>query len=127
MVRENRIKKITFGVNDLTTTGSNLEVYSEAPINGIIQRIDFEAGNWAATGSLWISISGGTQEQIWYKKGGLDINEIVYPGVFGVNNVNATGSPTSFTQRVVGGDIIQVSASGISTGKSGLGLTINYI
>ena len=61
MVRENRIKYYKFeGSPTLygdAATGQ-VDVYSENPINGRIQSIYFEGGNWDPAGSLTISVSG---------------------------------------------------------------------
>jgi len=61
MVRENRIKYYHFpGSPTLygdALTG-HVDVYSENPINGRIQSIYFEGGNWDPAGSLTISVSG---------------------------------------------------------------------
>ena len=60
MVRSNRIKFHTFNSTDLTgdaTTGE-IDSYSDTSLNGRIQSIYFEGGNWNPAGSVTISVSG---------------------------------------------------------------------
>ena len=127
MVRENRIKNISFPVGSLTASSAGrFNVYSEQPFNGVIKKIQFEAGNYGANGSIFVNISGGVSEQILLKKGGTNADFTSYPLVYGVDNVNATGSPSMFTEYV-GQSTIQLIGSGLGATKSGLGLTVYYI
>ena len=126
-MRENRIKSINFPIGSLTSSaGGIIDVYSEQPFNGTIKKIQFQAGNWAAAGSVWVNISGAVAEQIWFKKTAVNADSTVYPLVFGTDSTNATGSPAMFTE-MVNNSKIGIIASGLGGGKSGLGLTIYYI
>lgn len=59
MVRDSRIKTYDFWATDLTTvTGSKVDVYSLNPLNGKIQCVYYNAGDYPATGSLFIGVSG---------------------------------------------------------------------
>jgi hypothetical protein len=127
MVRSNRIKEFKFTTADLVADASgNIETYSENPLNGTIQKVVFEAGNYTATGSLYVNVSGAVIEPVWQKINGVNADSIAYPTIYTENNEGTTGSPDSFTQRVVN-STIQIVASGLGNGKSGLGLTVYYI
>jgi|TARA_R100000501_G_C2565729_1_gene74574 hypothetical protein len=127
MVRSNRIKEFKFTTSDLIADASgNIETYSERPLNGTIQKVIFEAGNYTATGSLYVNISGGVSEPVWQKINNVNADSVAYPTVYTEDNEATTGSPDSFTQRVIN-STVQIVASGLGSGKSGLGLTVYYI
>ena len=137
MVRPNRIKEYRFSTTELTAVGSyasalgseTISAYSSEPLNGIVQSVEFIAGNYNATGSVGILVSG-TNENILVVTSGtvanLGANQSIYPHVFTVDSSNATGSPDAFTQRVINGHLC-VWGSGLGTGSSASGLNIKYI
>jgi spore germination protein YaaH len=102
-------------------------VYSDIPINGEIVKVIYKVGTWAQAGSLTITVSG-TGEPILYMNNVLNASQVKYPIVYPVDNLNVTGSPFAFTQRVIGPDgIIQVSASGVGpAGSICNGLSVFY-
>lgn len=61
MVRDNRVKFYYFTGSPAlmgTSTSGDIDTYSDSPINGRIQSIYFEGGQWNPAGSLMISVSG---------------------------------------------------------------------
>ena len=140
-LRANRIKHIKFGSGSLTSPAGTsiagaLDVYSRSPINGVIQRVIFEGGNYTATGSLWIKESGTHYEPpiYFFQSGAAQSFGVADPGDYYPVRIAASlktswiGSGTldmSFQPAIKG--IVHVAGSGLGTGKSGLGLTIEYI
>ncbi len=139
MVRSNRIKFYTFDSTSLTgdaTTGL-IDTYSNNPINGRIQSIYFEAGNWDATGSMMISVSGtGTEGMILKQVSGasaerqLDDDWVVFPRATTVSTTGVTLSGADgydeFAEIPVWSNI-RVQTGVVGTGSSASGLTIVYI
>mgnify|MGYP003133304419 CR=1 FL=1 len=127
MVRENRIKNFTFSVGSLTTDAAGqINVYSDYPLNGTIKKIGFEAGNYTATGSIFISISGVVSEPVWEKINNVNADSIAYPIIYTEDKTGTTGSPDAYTSRVIN-STIRIQSSGCGSGKSGLGLSVYYI
>lgn len=132
MVRENRIKTYRFTAGSLAAPATGrFDIYTAYPLNGTVQKISFLGGNYTATGSFLVTISG-TQETILNftsgtTQGNVAAKSHVYTHVFTHNENGVTGSPTIATQRVIGGEIVRVTASGLGNGTSGLGLEISYI
>ena len=69
MVRDNRIKEYRFSIGSLTATndslnpalgnsGGNFKSYTDHPINGMLQAVEWCSGN-NTNGSLFIFESGG--------------------------------------------------------------------
>lgn len=133
MVRGERIKEYKFSTTNLTAVGSyvtalgseTISSYSDHVLNGTIQMVEFVAGNFTATGSIGIFVSG-TNENILTVTNNLDTNQSIYPHIYAVDNTNATGSPETFTQRVVN-EKIWLWGSGLGTGSTASGLNIKYI
>ena len=139
MVRDNRIKFYTFDSTALTgdaTTGL-IDAYSDNPINGRVQSVYFEAGDWNATGSIMISVSGtGTEGTILNQVSGataerqLDADWVVFPrattvGTTGVTLSGADGYD-EFAEIPIWSNI-RVQTGVVGTGSSASGLTIVYI
>ena len=145
MVRPNRTKYHYFPGSPLLygdgTTGE-LDIYSDSPINGRIQSIYFEGGNWDPAGSITISVSG-TSTGLTSSEGviltmtsgtstGHHLGEdwTVFPRA---TTVTTEGVPISgangyneFAEIPVY-SIIRVQAGVIGTGSNASGLTIVYI
>jgi len=139
MVRGERIKFYTFQSAELTgdVTAGEVDVYTENPLNGRIQAIYFQAGDWDATGSIVISVSGlGTEGTILNIVSGtatghyLSEDWVVFPRVESVltDGVSASGTygyddhaeiPIWSNARVQTGIV--------GTGSMASGLTIVYI
>lgn len=130
MVRDNRVKDYIFSQSNLTVaTGSNIDVYSDHILNGVIQSVGWKAGNVAATGSIIINVSGMNDESnILVMSSGtttghhLEEDWVVFPRtttvstssipISGANGYNEFGMiPVNSIIRVVG---------------SGLGVTDTY-
>jgi len=139
MVRDNRIKYYTFDSVDLTgdaTTGL-IDTYTDNPLNGRIQSIYFEAGNWDATGSIMISVSGvGTEGTILNQVSGtaterqLDADWVVFPRVATIDTTGVTISGADgydeFAEIPIWSNI-RVQTGVVGTGSTASGLTIVYI
>ncbi len=144
MVRSNRVKFYYFPGSPALygddVTG--VDVYSENPINGRIQSIYFEGGNWPESGSVTISISG-TAGGLTNEEGviltmtsgtstGHHLGEdwVVFPraetvGTDGVPTSGAGGVPEV---EIPVWSILRVQAGpSIGAGSAASGLTIVYI
>jgi len=132
------IKSYTFTPANLTSTVGSLTVYSDYALNGEIKRISVDIGNWVATGSLWIKQSGTSlQPEILQMVSGTTAygsKRPIYPGEYPSYTVSGTdaitavqiGSPNIMFPLVITEKVI-VEGSGLGTGKSGLGIVIDYL
>jgi len=136
MVRDIRIKEYKFTSSDLsgaavsTSTGSaHFGAYSQHPLNGTIQAIEYVYNNFAKAGSIGITISG-TGETIIACGSDTAFNwgstQTIYPHVYTYDSVGNIGSPQTFTQRVVN-STIYIWGSGVGTGSTATSLSIKYI
>lgn len=132
MERSTSVRQYVFTTGSLIADANgNLSTYTNQSINGTIQKIFFDAGNWTATGSLQIFESGANLTPLWAIISGtatshVRADQLIYPFVYGTNNGNITGSPQVFFLPVVNGPI-QLIGSGLANGASGLSLQIFYI
>ena len=139
MVRDNRIKFYTFDSTALTgdaTTGV-IDTYTDNPLNGRIQAIHYEAGDWDATGSLMLSVSGtGTYGIILNQVSGtaaerqLNADWVVFPRVTTVGTTGVTLSGANGYNEFAEIPIwshLRVQTGVVGTGSSASGLTIVYI
>ncbi len=149
MVRDNRTKFIYFpGSPSLygTNTGSDLgaiDIYSDNPINGRIQSIYFEGGQWNPAGSIMISVSGTAAgltstegvilEMVSGTTTGHHLGEdwIVFPRA---TTVTTVGVPTSGAGGIPEVEIpvysnirIQAGSNIVGAGSMASGITIVYI
>jgi len=140
MVRSNRVKYYTFDSEALTgdaTTGV-VDTHTSYPINGRIQAIYFQAGNWLATGSVTVTISGlTTGGDVLVMASGtatgwsLDSDWVVFPRA---TTVTTNGVPISgangrdeFAEIPIWSNL-RVRAGGVvGTGSTASGLTVVYI
>jgi hypothetical protein len=126
MVRPNRLKDYTFQGAELKSNAAGLfKIYSNNPINGVIQKVEYIKNNYTANGSLYIEISG-TNELIWRQEGSLDSNAFAYPFAYSTNSNNTTGSPQIGAQFVVNNNISLVG-SGVGNITSGTRISVYYI
>ena len=123
------------------TTGE-LDIYSDSPINGKIQSIYFEGGNWNPAGSITISISGtaagltATEGVILNMTSGtatghaLDEDWVVFPRATTVHtdgtSISGSNGYNEFAEIPVWSNI-RVQAGVVGTGSNASGLTIVYI
>lgn len=139
MVRSNRIKFYTFDSADLTgdTTTGIVDTYTDNPLNGRIQGVYFQAGNWNATGSITVSVSGvGTPGIILNQISGaaaerqLDEDWVVFPRATAVGTTGVTLSGANgydeFAEIPIWSNI-RVQTGVVGTGSMASGLTIVYI
>ena len=134
MVRDNRIKEYRFSQADLTPVGAHLDIYTDRPLNGTLQAIEWIAGNHAATGSLTIYSSGGTGTQIWGLVSGtakhmVAENFVVFPKASTVSttDVSLSGTANSWYADIPLNGVLHVIGSSFGASKSGLGCNITYI
>ena len=131
MVRDLRIKEYRFEPSSLTASAAGrFDSYSDRTLNGTIQKIEFLGGNFTATGSLQVSVSG-TNEVILQMTSGPSQGNIadgtqIYTHVYTFNNIPTTGSPNTATQRNVNSNV-RIVGSGAGNAKSGIGVNIIYI
>ena len=144
MVRENRIKYYEFfGSPTLygnATTGT-VDVYSGNPINGRIQSVWFQGGNWNPAGSIIISVSGtgagltATEGIVLTMTSGTSTGHhlgedwVVFPRT---TTVTTAGVPTSGgggtpEVEIPVYSILRVQAGVVGTGSNASGLTVVYI
>jgi len=155
MVRENRIKYYNFeGSPTLYGDGTTgiVDVYSENPINGRIQSVYFQGGNWDPAGSVMISVSGtaggltATEGFILNMTSGpltgpgagsstghnLGEDWVVFPRATTVNtdcislSSGATGGYNNYVEIPVW-SVLRVQTSVVGTGSNASGLTVVYI
>lgn len=138
MVRPNRIKDYFFTTgsspqsNLVATAGGIVNTYSNFSVNGAIQKIVFIPGNYTATGSLQVQVSGTNELILNIISGtnamvGSQTNPVIlYPFIYNVDSSNTTGSPQTYTNRVINAPL-QLIGSGLGNGTSGLGVFIHYI
>ena len=141
MVRDNRVKQYVFSSSDLIgvangSPNSSIDIYSQSPLNGIIQQIAWQAGNHTATGSLWIRASGwGSEGDIIAMTSGTDThnlgeNWVVFPQATTVrtnmSTISGADGYNAFAQIPVN-TVLRVIASGVGVNKSGGELSIGYI
>jgi hypothetical protein len=139
MVRDNRIKFYTFSSTDLTgdaTTGV-INAFTDNPLNGRIQGVYYEAGNWDATGSIVLSVSGaGAISTILNMTSGTatghHLNEdwVVYPRATTVSTNGITISGTNgydeFAEIPIWSNL-RLQTGTVGTGSIASGLTVIYI
>ena len=128
MVRDNRIKTLTFTLGSLTSDADgNFSTYGENPINGEIVKVAYEAGDIANNGSVALQTSGA-EELLWVFLDA-DSSQTDYLHKFTVDSARATGSPSFGTRPAAGGydGVLQVWGSGCGNAKSASGLTVFYI
>ena len=137
MVRDNRVKFYTFQGTDLTgnaTTGV-VDTYTDNPINGRVQCVYFDAGNWLATGSIVLTVSGAGATILNMVSGtatGHHLNEdwTVFPRAttVGTNGVQISGADgfDEFAEIPIWSNI-RVQTGTVGTGSAAGGLTIVYI
>ena len=137
MVRNNRIKYYTFDQTALTgdaTTGV-VDTYTTNPLNGRIQNICFEGGNWDATGSVVISVSGPATTILNMVSGtatGQHLQEdwVVFPRAttVGTNAVTLSGADGYDEHAEIPiWSNLRVATGTVGTGSNASGLTITYI
>lgn len=141
MVRDNRVKQYTFSSTDLIgvangSPNSKIDIYSQSPLNGVIQQVAWQAGNHTATGSLWIRASGwGSEGDILTFTSGTDThnigeNWVVFPRATTVRTnmttISGANGYNDFAQIPIN-TVVRVIVSGVGVNKSGGELSIGYI
>ncbi len=143
-MRGNRVKFYYFpGSPSLYGDGTtgNVDTYSDTPINGRIQSVYFEGGNWAATGSMTLSISGtaagltSTEGYVLSFESGtathnLGEDWVVFPRATTVHtNMTAISGVDGYDEfaEIPVWSILRLEAGVVGTGSMASGLTIVYI
>ncbi len=144
MVRSNRIKFYTFpGSPDLCgdTTLGNIDAHSAYPLNGRIQSVYFRGGDWDATGSMILSVSGtsagitATEGNILNFTSGTDthnFNEdwVVFPRATTVHTdmtaISGADGYDEFAEIPIW-SVLRLQAGVVGTGSMASGLTVVYI
>ncbi len=143
MARPNRVKFVTLSPAELTSTaGGAVSAFSDSPINGFIQGIYFQGGDYDAAGSLQVLVSGtaggltATEGTILYMTSGttttghhMGEDWVVFPRAA---TVTTAGVPIGGQLNDPWAEIpvwsnIQVIGTGLGNAKSPSGLTIVYV
>ena len=144
MVRDNRVKFYYFpGSPTLygnATTG-HIDVHSDNPINGRIQSVYFQGGNWDATGSFTLTVSGtttgltATEGNILTFTSGTTTHNlgedwVVFPRATTVHTnmtpISGAYGYAEFSEISVW-SVLRLTVSGVGTGSAASGLTVVYI
>ena len=131
MVKDNRIQTYRFPLSDLVATADGIiDAYTSFPLNGKINAIQNVAGNFAATGSLFLTESG-TGEVIFTLTSGTNNAAQTftsYPRINAVNNINISiGSNVGNWYTEMSTDsVLHLIGSGLGNGTSGVGINIRY-
>ena len=131
MVRGNRIKEYRFTTDSLVSADGTLDVYTSFPLNGLLQTVQWAGGNYTATGSLSLTTSG-TGEVIWELTSGLNyagesFTKFPRASCVTTTNVSLGSNVGDEYAEIPLHNVIRFVGAGLGTGKSGLGLNINYI
>ena len=124
MVRDYRIKEVILAGATPTsgTAGLYSPVYSN-DINGEILKITWKSN--VKTGSTFLNVSG-INEVIWSSLTTSGAGwQTIYPFVYSSDSISTTGSPQSFTSRVVNGLPVYWCGSGYG-GGSIVNIIVNY-
>lgn len=145
MVRSNRTKFYYFPGSPTLygdgTTGE-VDIYSDSPINGRIQSIFFEGGNWDAAGSILISVSGtsagltSTEGKILLMTSGTSTGHhlgedwVVFPRATTVTtdgvSISGANGYNKFAEIPVW-SVLRIQAGVVGTGSNASGLSVVYI
>lgn len=134
MVRENRIKTYKFQGTDLNASAASvLSAFTDHPLNGLLQSIQVESNNFAAAGSLYLSISG-TGEIMWTLASGTLTGMTSQSGNYLVRGAPREEDNTVWDLGAGIGVPVEYPINGnlrihggVGVSKSGLGISINYI
>ena len=121
------IQQIQTGQLLVSGAGGNvLDTYTQ-PIHGRVLKVVYQSGTVLVSGMFIIETSGIVTEKILTVSGATDFpaSAVYYPYVYGVNNVNVTGSPQVFFNRQVNGPL-KISASGLGSPANIGNLSIYY-
>jgi hypothetical protein len=125
------IQTYSFSIGSITATntgtnsGGNFRSYSEVPIMGAIQSIEWASGN-NTNGSLFLFKSGGAQPLVWSTiTRTLASSFEVYPRAKITEQTDAVAG-SIYTNPILNNSYIMLVGSDIGKGKSGLALNITY-
>ncbi len=131
-MRDNRIKSYRFPLGSLiASAGGIIDIYTPHTLNGTLQSIQLVAGNFTATGSFDLTVSG-TGETIWSIISGTNTNNIavsdtVFPRAIPRDTTNLSLSGANYFTEIVMNSDLRLIGSGLGNATSGLGLNIQYI
>jgi hypothetical protein len=129
MVRDHRIETFDFLSGGLT--GANFDNSSWRSLNGLLIGVQVKENNWAATGSLFVTISG-LGYPVWSMISGTNTGNVsasgtYYPVAYANNqtNLSLSGTAPTISEIPLFGNI-RLVGSGLGASKSGLGVTLVY-
>jgi hypothetical protein len=129
MVRDHRIE--TYDFQPGSVVGASFDAYSWRQVNGILLAVQLKDNNYAATGSLALTISG-LEYPLWSMisgtaTGNTSQSGAFYPVTYPVNQINTSLSGTTpiTTEIPIFGNL-HLNGAGLGANKSGLGITIVY-
>lgn len=131
MVRPNRIKSYRYNVGSIVADASgNMDLYTDYPLNGLIQSIQLLSTNFTDTGSLILTISG-TGEQVWGLTSGTALNnvataDVVFPRATTRGTNNSDQSGLSYAEIPIN-SVLRLMGSGLGNVTSGTGFNLQYI
>ncbi|MCK5625128.1 hypothetical protein KAI04_04780 [Candidatus Pacearchaeota archaeon] len=132
MVRSNRIKQYRFPTGSLVANSSGtLDIHIPYPLNGLLQAIQYTGGNYTATGSFELTVSG-TGERLTLLKSGIAFGNNVADGDVVFPRAITRGTDGSSQSGLWYGEIpinsiLRLTGSGLGNAKSGTGFNIGYI
>jgi len=127
----NLVKQYSFPIGSITGGAAHFDIYTDIPLNGTLQAIEWASGNNTATGSLTIYRSGASATQIWGMISGtathmLAESFVVFPKAACVGTADESLS-TNWYSDITLDNYLRVVGSSVGAAKSGLGLNITYI
>jgi len=132
MSRPNRVKVHRISTGSLIADASgNLDIYTWSPLNGLLQSVQYTGGNYGATGSLDLTISGTGERLIILKSGtsfGNDVatGDVVFPRAI-TRGTDGTSTSGLWYGEIPLNSVIRLTGSGLGNTKSGTGFNIIYI
>jgi hypothetical protein len=129
MVRDHRIE--TYDFQPGSVVGASFNAYTWRQVNGILLGVQLKENNYAATGSLALTVSG-LEYPLWSLISGTATGNtaqsgVFYPVAYPVNQINVSLSGTApiVTEIPLFGNL-HLNGAGLGASKSGLGITLVY-
>ena len=129
MVRDHRIE--TYDFQPGSVVGASFDAYTWRQVNGVLLAVQMKENNYAATGSLALTVSG-LGYPIWSLISGTTTGNVsqsgaYYPVTYPVNQINTSlsGTTPTITEIPLFGNL-RLAGAGLGANKSGLGITLVY-
>jgi len=127
-----RIKCYRFraGSDLLASSAGLFDSYALWPIEGTLMGIQFTSNNYAATGSLFLTVSG-TEDAIWSCISGtvtsnINVTGLITPVNLARDTKNNSGTNIGYIEMPIYG-VMRLVGSGLGDSKSGTGFNVLYI